>query len=98
MRIIAKRALRQFWEKHPRSKAPLILWYQLASKADWTCWADVKEMFGSADSIGDNRIIFDIGGNKNRLVVRVSYSFKAVMIKFVGTHADYDRIDPEEVQ
>lgn len=98
MRIIAKRALRQFWEKHPRSKAPLILWYQLVSKADWTCWADVKEMFGSADLIGDDRIIFDIGGNKYRLVVRVSYSFRAVMIKFVGTHADYDKVNPETVQ
>ncbi len=75
-----------------------MMWYLLASKARWTGPADIKRMFGSAvDFVGDNRIIFDIGGNKYRLIVHVSYHYRRVLIKFVGTHSDYDRIDPETV-
>jgi mRNA interferase HigB len=58
----------------------------------------VKAEFGaSVDFVGDNRLIFDIGGNKYRLIVHVAYAYKRVLVKFVGTHADYDRIDPEAV-
>lgn len=73
-------------------------WYQVVDKADWNKPADVKRMFGTTvDFIGDNRLIFDIGGNKYRLVVHVAYRFKRVLIKFVGTHAEYDAIDPETI-
>ncbi|HEY8874892.1 MAG TPA: type II toxin-antitoxin system HigB family toxin [Stellaceae bacterium] len=61
----------------------------------WAGPADVKEQFGTAvDFVADNRVIFDIGGNKYRLVVHVAYRFKRVLVKFVGTHAQYDKIDP----
>jgi mRNA interferase HigB len=98
MQIVAKRTLREFWEKHNQAESPLSVWYVLVSRADWVGPADVKAMFGSTvDFVGDNRLIFDIGGNKYRLVAHVAYPFKRVLIKFVGTHKDYDGIDPETV-
>lgn len=98
MQIIAKRALREFWEKHNQAETPLSVWYALVRRADWNGPADVKAMFGpTVDFVGDNRLIFDIGGNKYRLVVHVAYRFRRVLIKFVGTHREYDKIDPETV-
>lgn len=98
MNIIAKRTLKQFWDRHPQAEAPLVVWYGMVSKAEWAGPADVKAMFGAAvDFVGDNRVIFDIGGNKFRLIVRIAYRHKQVMVKFVGTHADYDRIDPTTI-
>ena len=73
-------------------------WYTLVSRARWTAPDDVKRQFGSAvDFVGDNRAIFDIGGNKYRLVAHVAYPYGRVLIKFVGTHKDYDKIDVETV-
>lgn len=67
-------------------------------EAEWTTPADVKSIFGpKADFVGDNRVIFDIGGNKYRLIVRFAYSHQRAYIKFVGKHSDYDGIDPEAV-
>lgn len=98
MQIIAKRTLRQFWEKHPQAETPLRVWHAVVEKAEWTGSADVKAMFGATvDFVADNRLIFDIGGNRYRLVVHVAYRFKRVLIKFVGTHAEYDRIDATRV-
>lgn len=98
MQITARRTLRQFWERHPRAEVPLKNWFQIVDKADWNAPADVKRMFGTTvDFIGDNRLIFDIGGNKYRLVVHVAYAFRRVLIKFIGTHAEYDNIDPETI-
>lgn len=99
MQIIAKRALREFWNKHPKARAPLEAWYQIVSKADWTSPAEIKAAFGSnVDFVADNRVIFDIGGNRFRLIVHVAYAFKRVLIKFVGTHGEYDRINAELVE
>ncbi len=87
MQVIAKRPLKQFWERHPRAEIPLKNWYQVVDKASRNTPADVKRMFGTTvDFIGDNRRIFDIGGNKYRLAVHVAYAFKRVLIKFVGKH------------
>lgn len=98
MQIIAKRTLRVFWTRHPPAQGPLRAWYAMVDKAAWSGPADVKVQFGSTvDFVGDNRIIFDIGGNRYRLVVHVAYRFKRVLIKFVGTHKEYDRIDPESI-
>ena len=94
MQIIAKRTLRVFWERHPQARTPLQSWFAMVSKSAWNSPADVKAEFGTTvDFVADNRVIFDIGGNKFRLVVRVAYSHKRVLIKFVGTHAEYDKID-----
>ena len=97
MQIIARRALKVFWEKHPQARTPLEAWYAIVNEAVWTGTADVKAMFGSADFVADKLVIFNIGGNKFRLVVHVAYAYRRVLIKFVGIHADYDCIDPETV-
>lgn len=97
MQIIAKRTLKLFWEAHPQAETPLRAWYALVSKAEWDGPADVKAMFRSADFVGDSRVIFDIGGNKFRLIVRIAYRYRRVLVKFIGTHAEYDRINPEDV-
>lgn len=97
MQIIAKRTLRQFWERHPQAETPLRVWFALVSNAEWKTPADVRSMFNTADFVADNRIIFDIGGNKFRVVARVSYAYQRVLIKFVGTHKEYDTINPETV-
>jgi mRNA interferase HigB len=93
MQIIAKRTLRLFWEKHPKAEAPLRAWFATVSAAQWRGPADVRAQFGSADFVADNRVIFDIAGNHFRLVAHVSYGFGRVLVKFVGTHAEYDKID-----
>ena len=98
MQIIAKRTLRVFWESHPQARTPLQSWFATVSKSAWNSPADIKAEFGATvDFVADNRVIFDVSGNKYRLVVRVAYSHKRVLIKFVGTHADYDKIDARTV-
>jgi mRNA interferase HigB len=98
MQIIAKRRLREFWGRHSRSEVPLKAWFTLVQAADWSSPQDVKNDFGrTVDFISDNRVIFDIGGNKYRLIVHVAYRFKRVLIKFVGTHEEYDQINPETI-
>lgn len=98
MQVIAKSTLRAFWERHPQARTSLSIWYSTVSRAEWAGPSDIKTMFGTnVDFVGDNRIIFDIGGNKYRLIVHVAYRYRRVLIKFVGTHAEYDRIDPETV-
>lgn len=94
MQVIAHRAIRQFWEAHRQAEAPLRAWYAVMTKATLNGPADLKRLFGArVDIVADNRAIFDIGGNKFRLVVRISYEFKRVLVKFVGTHKEYDKID-----
>lgn len=98
MQIIARRTLKAFWNTHAQAEQPLREWYAAVAKAEWQGPADVKTQFGTTvDFVRDNRVIFDIAGNKYRLVVRVSYRFKAVQVKFVGTHVEYDKIDPSIV-
>ena len=98
MQIVALRTLKQFWHLHPTAEMPLRNWYANVSQAIWETPHDVKAAYGaSVDFVGGNRIIFDIGGNKYRLIVHVSYLYKRVLVKFIGTHKDYDRIDPETV-
>jgi mRNA interferase HigB len=98
MQIIARRTLKQFWEHHPNAELPLRLWYARVKVARWSNPSDVKDGFGgSVDFVGDNRIIFDIGGNKFRLIVHVAYAYGRVLVKFVGTHKEYDAINAETV-
>jgi mRNA interferase HigB len=98
MQVIARRTLKQFWECHPQAEGPTRAWFAAVAKARWKGPADVRRQFGqTVDFVHDNRIIFDLGGNKYRLIVHVSYAFGRVLVKFIGTHAEYDRIDPETV-
>ena len=93
MRIIALAQLREFWKRHPQAEIPLRAWHALASRADWKNPADVKRAYASASFLQDNRVVFNIKGNDFRLVVAVHYNRGMMYIRFVGTHADYDRID-----
>lgn len=97
MQVLSLKRLRLFWARHPRAEIPLRVWYLLVTQAEWKRPADIRAVFNSADFIADNRVIFDIGGNKYRLVVHISYDYGRVLVKFVGTHAEYDAIDPETV-
>jgi mRNA interferase HigB len=97
MRIIAKSTLRAFWERHPNAEAPLLAWYRETEKADWDSPAQVKARYRSASFVGENRVIFNIKGNDYRLVVKINYPYRVVYARFVGTHAEYDKIDVEEV-
>ena len=97
MHVISRKRLREFAAKHPPAKAPLDAWYAEASRADWASFADVKARYGSADMVGGNRVVFNIGGNKYRLIVKVAYQCRTVYVRFVGTHAEYDATDAETV-
>ncbi len=98
MQVLSKRTLREFWLKHPAARRPLEAWHKIVSKAGWSGPSAIKDAFGTTiDFVGDNRVIFDIGGNKFRLVAHVAYGFKRVLVKFVGTHKEYDDIDPGTV-
>ena len=97
MRIIAKRKLREFWELRPDAEEPLLAWYREVQKEDWDTPAKVKVKYRTASVIGGNRVVFNIKGNDYRLVVKINYPYRVVYIRLVGTHAEYDAIDVEEV-
>lgn len=92
MRIISKKALRDFYFQHPESEIPLEKWYMTAKKAQWTCFADMKKTFNFVDNVGNKRYVFNIKGNDYRLVVIVQFTTQTVLIRFVGTHEQYDKI------
>jgi mRNA interferase HigB len=96
MRIIAKRALREFWELYPDAEDPLLAWYREVEKEDWIKPSQVKDKYRSASFVGD-RVVFNIKGNDYRLVVKINYPYRVVYVRFVGTHKEYDQIDVEEV-
>ena len=93
MRIIAKRTLRDYWSREPRAEQPLKAWYAIARKADWASLADVKSAYGNASIVGNDRVVFNIGGNRYRLIVRFNYARRTGYVRFLGTHAEYDTID-----
>jgi mRNA interferase HigB len=99
MQVIARRTLKEFWQRHQQAEGPIRVWFAVASKARWQTPNDIKRQFGgSVDFVRDNlAIFFDLGGNRYRLVVHVSYKFGRLLVKFVGTHAEYDHIDPETI-
>ena len=97
MRVIAKRTFRQFWEEHPDAQGPLEAWHSETEKAHWKTPQQIKEQFGSASIFKGGRVVFNIGGNKYRLVLAMDYRRQACYVKFVGTHHQYDAIDAETV-
>ena len=97
MHIVSIQVLRSFWQKYPDAERPLRAWYVLAEKSSWRSPTGIKTMFGNASFVGNNRVIFNIKGNDYRLVVIVEYQQGRLFIRFVGTHAEYDRIDAETI-
>jgi mRNA interferase HigB len=90
MRIISKRLLREFWQTTPSAEQPLLSWYETVKKADWNSFSDIRNDFRHADIFQDC-VIFDIGGNKFRLITRIRYQKKKVYVRFVLSHKDYDK-------
>jgi mRNA interferase HigB len=97
VRIIAISTLRSFWESNKDAEEPLKAWYNEAKMADWATPHQVKAMHGNASVLGDNRIVFNIAGNKYRLIVKFNYPYRIGYVRFIGTHAEYDRVDVEEI-
>ncbi|MGB3836299.1 type II toxin-antitoxin system HigB family toxin [Castellaniella sp.] len=98
MRVIAVSTLRQFLEIHPSSEQPLKAWFDEATQAMWTQPADIKAQYRSASVLKNRRVVFNIKGNDYRLIVAIAYKLGIVYIKFIGTHAEYDKIDAETVE
>lgn len=100
MRVIALSTLKSFWEGNPKyldSKEAVLSWYRHTLQADWAAPADVKAAFGNASILKDGRVVFNIAGNKYRLIVWINYPYRVVYVRFIGTHAQYDRIDAQKV-
>ncbi len=100
MRILTKKTLRTWWEAKPSRKdaiGPLKEWYSIAEKAEWNNPTQIKETIGTASVLKSGRVVFNIAGNKYRMVVQINYKFQAIFIRFIGTHAEYDKINADEV-
>ena len=97
VRIIALSTLRTFWERHKDAEGPLKAWYQEARAAHWDTPHQVKALYRTASVLGNSRVVFNIAGNTYRLIVKINYPYRIVFIRFVGTHAEYDRINAEEI-
>ena len=99
MRIIAFRALREFFEKpdYADSEASLRAWYHDAKTAEWKSSNDLKKQYKNASIVGEGRVVFNIKGNAYRLVVAIDYDFQVIFIRFIGTHKQYDKIDAKKI-
>lgn len=97
VRIIAIKALKDFWKKHPEAELPLLAWYAEAKNADWKKPADITRLYRTTSILTNNRVVFNIKGNDYRLVVAINYEYKIVYIRFIGTHKEYDKINAKEI-
>jgi mRNA interferase HigB len=97
MRIISKKTLKDYWAREPATKAALEAWHAEAKNAQWASPADVKARYGTASILKDGRVVFNIRGNKYRLVVWINYDYFTIYVRFVGTHKEYDEIDAQTI-
>jgi mRNA interferase HigB len=97
MRVISRKLLREYWVREPATEGQLKAWFAEAEQADWKGPADVKRKYGNASILKSDRVVFNICGNKYRLIVKINYKFRVVYVRFVGTHAEYDEIDAETI-
>lgn len=95
--IVSRKKLRDFWEEYPDSEQSLKTWYKVAMNAEWKNSNDVKNQYGNASVVGDNRVVFNICGNKYRLIVKFNYEMQWGWIRFIGTHLQYDKIDANTI-
>src|SRR6476659_1078000 len=100
MRIIALRTIKHFIEsraEYADAREPALAWYRQALRADWASPAQIKRDIHNASILKDGRVVFNVGGNKYRIVVWINYPYRVVYVRFIGTHAEYDRIDAQTV-
>jgi mRNA interferase HigB len=98
MRVIAVSTLREFWARYRDAEKPLRAWKAEADDARWDNPSDLKRQYGSASILNNGRVVFNIGGNKYRLIAAISYPLQIVFVKFIGTHAEYDKVDAETIE
>lgn len=91
--VVSRRAVKLFCIHHPELKTALDKWYKESRKANWASFAAIKQTFSATDSVGDDLFVFDIGGNKCRLVARIFFRKRTLYIRFIGTHKQYDELD-----
>lgn len=97
MVIISKTVLVEFGNKYSDSIEAFNKWYEISKQADWNSLNDLKKTFSTVDYVGNDRYVFNIKGNKYRLVAMIFFDIRTVFIRFVGTHAEYDKIDCSEI-
>lgn len=97
MRIIARSKIIEYYTEHPDAETALEEWFHKVRQAEWNCFADMKKMFNSVDSVGNQHYVFNIKGNNYRLIVVIKFTIKTVLIRFIGTHAEYDLIDAKNI-
>lgn len=97
LRVIAKKILREFWQKHTDCEQQLKAWYHETSKAKWKNTQDIKREYPTASFIADNRVVFNIKGNRYRLICKINYNYQMVWIRFIGTHTGYDTIEATKI-
>lgn len=97
MRVIAKRTLRDFWERHPDCEEQLKSWYREIERSEWSKINDLKKDYPGASILKGNRIVFNIKGNNYRLITRLNFEYQICWIRFIGTHAEYDKIDATNI-
>ena len=95
--IITRKTLLEYDKKYPLAKTALLEWYHELVISDFKSYNELKKVYGNASLVSDNRVVFNIMGNKYRLVVRIVFEFKAIQIKWFGTHSEYDKIDVKNV-
>jgi mRNA interferase HigB len=96
-RIIAKKTLREFWEKHADSEQYLKTWHETTKNSNWNSPNDVKKTYINTSILKDSRVVFNIKGNSYQLIVKFNYVRQWAFIRFIGTHAEYDKIDADTI-
>lgn len=97
MRIISRKTLREFWEKHNDCEEQLKSWHRETEKANWKNPNELKREYPSASILENNRVVFNIKGNSYRLIVKINFDYKIIWIRFIGTHAEYDKINATNI-
>jgi len=97
MRVIKRSTLVDYYTKHSEAKVALEEWYQKTAKSQWKCFDDIKKTFNSVNAVGNQRYVFNIKGNDFRLIVVIKFTISTVLIRFVGTHAEYSKIDAKNI-
>ena len=97
MRVIAKKALKEFWTKYPDCEQQLKSWYKETEDASWKNMNQIKKDYPSASILGDNRIVFNIKGNNYGLIVKINFYYQMIWIRFIGTHKQYDKIEARKI-
>ena len=93
MRVVSKRTLATFWTAHPQATGPLVAWHDAITSREWKNFAELRQMSRTVDYVGGDRFVFNIAGNKFRLIVRIDFRSQLAFVRFIGTHKEYDGID-----